>query len=383
MVAGGVGGVPHQQQRAAGYRAGSFLPADPVRSRHIKTNYGDDVKSCEFAISRFKEYLRKREDWYIKIHGKTNLTQTEFTFNKTDVHRWKDGYLKKRLARLYKLRDWFAEQLLQEVTMVTLTVPHNENIWGKKVNVGHDPFQAWENLKQGWTRLYQCRPGLFRDKEFVIFYEPHKSGYPHAHLMVFGKFTDDEIIHIKELWSDMTGADPVNGVEIRPGVGVRHIIAYLMKYISKTLYHTIESWTPGEWLFNAIAHEERYRLFGSSNKLAEVMRLVTDPDDSVECIDVSLGGLKPRSDDDGMLMSRIWTNPNINVNHPMLRQIVPIPTSDRVAAWKLKNNIVVSPVEIAFKEKYKGWLKRGGVDRWRDDKISGLISEYKISVGAT
>ena len=352
-----------------------IVPADQVRSRLIKTNYGDDVKSCEFAISRFKEYLKKREDWYIKIHGKVNLTQTDFTYNKFDVHRWKDGYLKKRLARLYKLRDWFEKQPSQEVTMITLTVPHNENIRGEKVNTGHNPFQAWRNIKQGWTRLYQCKPGLFRDKEFVIFYEPHKSGYVHAHQMVFGTFTDEEIATIKRLWHEMTGADLLNGVEVRPGIGVKHLIAYLMKYTSKTYYHTIDSWTPGEWLFNAIAHEERYRLFGSSNYLAEVMRLETDSSGSVECLDVSLGGLKPRSDDDVMRVSRCWTNPNHKQNHPMLRQYTPIPTSDYVDTWKKKNNIVDSPAETIFKKRFAVWKKRGG-DQWRDLKIAGLVAEY-------
>jgi hypothetical protein len=315
-------------------------------SRHIKTNCDDDLKSPEFAVAHFKEYLKKREDWYIKIHGRSALTQTEFTFKKTDVHRWKDGYLKKRLARLYKLREWFENQPSREVTMITLTVPHNENTWGKKVNTGHNVFQAWNNLKQGWNRLRPCK--VLRDREFVIFYEPHKTGYPHSHLMVFGTpFTDEETQHLKELWSEMTGADLLNGVEVRPGVGVKHLIAYLMKYISKTLYHTIEEWTPGEWLFNAIAHEERWRLFGSSNTLAEVMRLTTDSPGVVECLDVSLGGHKPRYDGDRVLTSEIWSNPEIKLYHPEIIPYNPVSTADRASAFKLKNNIKDRPLRFS------------------------------------
>jgi hypothetical protein len=313
--------------------------SEASESRHIKTNCCDALKSCEFAVAHFKEYLKKREEWYIKIHGRAALTQTEFTFKKTDVHRWKDGYLKKRLARLYKLREWFEKQPLQDVTMITLTVPHNENTWGKKVRNDANIFQAWRNLKQGWARLRHCQ--IFKDRDFVIFYEPHKTGYPHTHLMVFGvPLTDEEVVHLKELWHEMTGADLLNGVEVRPGVGVEHLIAYLMKYISKTLYHTIDEWTPGEWLFNAIAHEERWRLFGSSNNLAEVMRLTTDPSGNVECLDVSLGGHKPRYEGDQVLTSEIWNNPEIKLYRPDLIPYNSIPTADRVAAWKKKNNIV-------------------------------------------
>jgi hypothetical protein len=81
-----------------------------------------------------------------------------------------------------------------------------------------------------------------------------------------------------------------------------------------------------------------------------------------------------------MPMSRVWTNPKVKLNHPMLRQFTPIPISDRVAVWKLKNNIVDSPAETIFKKRFAVWKKRGGVDRWRDDKIAGLVLEYETAL---
>ena len=103
------------------------------------------------------------------------------------------------------------------------------------------------------------------------------------------------------------------------------------------------------------AHEKRYRLFGASNKLSKVMKLEIDSDDTVECLDVSLGGLKPRYDDDSVCSARIWQNPQMKQNHPLLKHCDSIPTSVRVAAWKLKNNIIDSPAEIAFKARQKAW----------------------------
>ena len=103
--------------------------------------------------------------------------------------------------------------------MITLTVPHNINKWGKKVNTGHNIIQSWENLKQGWNRLRMCQ--VFKNRDFIIIYEPHpETGYPHAHMMVFSSFIEDEIKHIKELWHDMTGADIENGIDFNPGIGI-------------------------------------------------------------------------------------------------------------------------------------------------------------------
>jgi hypothetical protein len=143
----------------------------------------------------------------------------------------------------------------------------------------------------------------------------------------------------------------------------------------------MSEWTPGEWLFNAIAHETyegdnvtarkgRYRLFGSSNNLAKVMRLTTDSDDSIETLDVSLHGLNPRDKDDSVCSSRLWTNPNLRENSPMLSDKQPVSTADQVRAFRLRYNIRESDAEIAFHAKHKAWIKRGGVDRWRDDKIA-------------
>lgn len=320
----------------------------------------EDIKEYNFTIARFENYIKKREDWYVKIHGKVKLTGTDFTYKKTDVHRWKDGYLKKRLARLYKLREWFEMQPSQVVTMITLTVPHNVNKWGKLVRTGHNAYQAWENLKRGWDRIRTSRNGIFRGKDYVFFYEPHPaSGYPHGHIMLFGEpLTYDERKHLHEVWSELTGADLEAGVEVTAGDQGRpidHLIAYLMKYMSKTLYHTMDEWSPGEWLFNAIAHEKGYRLFTSSNNLSKIMKLTGEKDGTVECLDVSLEGLKPRISDDEVNSVRIWSNPDLRVNSPFLRQVDAVPISNRISAWMTRTGETFRPEERVFAARQKKW----------------------------
>lgn len=358
---------------SGGLAQGASSQPLPVPCPLIKTNCGNDVKSEKFSdedeynftIARFEKYIKDREDWYVKIHGKVKLTGTEFTYNKTDVHRWKDGYLKKRLARLYKLRRWFEMQPSQEVTMITLTVPHNVNKWGKRVRDGHNAYQAWENLKQGWDRIRTSRNGIFRGKDYVFFYEPHQSGYPHGHIMLFGEpLTYGEREQLHELWSEMTGADLLNGVNISKadeGRPIEHLIAYLVKYMEKTLYHTMSDWSRGEWLFNAIAHEKGYRLFTSSNDLAKIMKLNGEKDGTVECLEVSLEGLKPRISDDEVNSTRIWSNPDNQVNSPFLRQVDSVPVPARIAAWMTRTGETFRPEERIFaagQKKWRDWERR-------------------------
>ena len=199
-------------------------------------------------------------------------------------------------------------------------------------------------------------------------YEPHpESGYPHAHLMVFASFTDDEEKHIKDLWHDMTGPDQENGVNFNPVVGIKHLIAYVMKYISKTLYHTIHEWTLEEWVFNAIAHEKCYRLFGASNKLSEVMKLKTNSENTVECLNVFLDGLKERYEDDAVKSTRIWLNPKLKRNSPMFEHRDPVPASERIVSWMARNNETFTPAELAFRLRPKAW-KKGRERKERDEE---------------
>jgi hypothetical protein len=350
-------------------------PEGTTDSRLIKTNCVTSEREENFSIFRFKQYLKDRESVYLEIAGINKKTNIPFTFRKDDIHRWKDGYLKKRLAKLYKLRDWYENQSVHEVSMLTLTVPHNENIWGVVVNTGHNVYEAWENLKQGWSRFRTNR--IIRKFEYVLFYEPHKTGYPHAHIMIFGTLLEDEIDHLKKLWSRLTGANEENGFDVKPGIGVEHIISYLMKYMEKTLYHSLDTWTRGELLFNAIAHEKGYRLFGSSNTLAKIMRLDAERNPDNEALAVSLTGLPPRFDGDVVLKQRVWSGACEKMNSPLMEQRVPESMADRISRWMLKTGEEFGYREIKFRNAPRtNWLK---YEKKRQKEFVRKYAEYVMA----
>jgi hypothetical protein len=188
-----------------------------------------------------------------------------------------------------------------------------------------------------------------------MFYEPHpKSGYPHIHIQIFGEITEEEQNHLRDLWKEMTKADWEAGMSFTPGKKINYLISYIFKYISKTLHEGRSSWTWAEWVFNAIAHAKRYRLFSASNNLRHIMKGDFTPDETTIWENVAIGGLKQRTSDDEVTVQRVWTNPDIKRN--FLVPLVKRPsTRDSVKDWLEKHGGIISAVEREFRRDYERW----------------------------
>ncbi len=52
----------------------------------------------------------------------------------------------------------------------------------------HSPMQAYQQMKEGWPRLLRKIRSKFGAFEFCAFWELHKDGYPHLHVVQKGKF---------------------------------------------------------------------------------------------------------------------------------------------------------------------------------------------------
>ena len=105
-----------------------------------------------------------------------------------------------------------------------------------------------------------------------------ESGYPHIHAGYFTEFTEAERDRLKNHWSKIVKAgDYKHGLdfsfksEYHPG-DISSFRNYLMKYMGKTFVETIPDWEPEELVFNAIAWDEGYRIFGCSRDLSKIMR---------------------------------------------------------------------------------------------------------------
>lgn len=96
-----------------------------------------------------------------------------------------------------------------------------------------DPAEAAQELKRGLRllRLHLKRHQRLENFEFLAIFEAHKSGFPHLHLLIKGKFLPWK--WLKNRWSKITGS---THVDIRRIKGGRDAARYVAKYLGKDLH---------------------------------------------------------------------------------------------------------------------------------------------------
>ena len=126
------------------------------------------------------------------------------------------------------------------------------------------------------TKFLNVLRNRYPGKNYVWVLEPHETGYPHCHLVVFHKFSDTEQNEIKRLWSEKYQAGSYDrGIEVtskRSDESIQSIRNYLMKYMTKQFGNGDEPWQDGEFLFNAMVWATGTRMWGASKCLTEIMR---------------------------------------------------------------------------------------------------------------
>jgi hypothetical protein len=103
--------------------------------------------------------------------------------------------------------------------------------------------------------------------------EPHKSGYPHMHVALFGYVSKDLQGRLSRLWS---GKYEVGSVEHGLDFSVKSVKEsiqsvrnYLMKYITKGMGGDgKKKWTVEEWVYHALAWKHHYRYIGMSRSIS-------------------------------------------------------------------------------------------------------------------
>jgi hypothetical protein len=204
-------------------------------------------------------------------------------------HRWTTAYRKKLLAKLYTLDDYIQENP-SAVTLLTLTVyqdgAYSEHVNGKKFTIP----ESFELLKKSWKKLSMMLRVLLPGTEYIWIVEPHESGYPHLHVVLFTDVTIGMQERIKTLWSAKYQAgsfDHGADFEIRrPDQAIESLRNYLMKYIAKGFISTDsryggDGWTASELVFNACVWEGGYRTFQPSRGLQKTMGWAPGKDDAI------------------------------------------------------------------------------------------------------
>ena len=204
-------------------------------------------------------------------------------------HRWTTGYRKKLLAKLYLL-DEYIEQNPSAVTLLTLTVyqdgEYSEQITGKKLSIQ----ESFELLKKSWKKLSMMIRTILPGTEYIWIVEPHKTGYPHLHLVLFSDVSMGIQEKIKTLWSEKYQAGSLeHGAQFeirRPDQAIESLRNYLMKYIAKGFISTDsryggDGWSASELVFNACVWEGGYRTFQPSRGLQKTLGWTPGKDDAI------------------------------------------------------------------------------------------------------
>ena len=136
-------------------------------------------------------------------------------------------------------------------------------------------------MKEGWDKLSKILRKYIPDLTYIWVIEPHASGYPHFHVIVFAEISQSLQEKIKQLWSEKYEVGSKDhGVDFStrmPDEDINSLRNYLMKYIAKGFVITDTRfsetfWTKEQLVFNALIWKNGYRTFQPSRKLQKIMR---------------------------------------------------------------------------------------------------------------
>jgi hypothetical protein len=245
----------------------------------------------------FLTYLRDKQDIKIILEGYDPTKLISVVIEKPYMHRWKPEYMKARLAKLCQLENWLRCNPLP-ISMLTFTTYH-DSVYAQKTNgKSYSIEESWGILKRGFrlaTMLIRNR--IRKNVPYLWIVEPQiESGYPHIHAIFFTEFTEEEQHRLKSHWSKRVKAGNYeHGLDFsfNPTQQTNEISSirnYLMKYMGKTFGEGMANWRPEELVFNTIAWNIGYRLFGCSNDLAKIMKRLKDECVKFEWLRTSMAG---------------------------------------------------------------------------------------------
>jgi len=209
-----------------------------------KTIEPDDTRNLEGmreAVSALEDYLVAKENQYLVMEERDSGDKLVLPH----THRFTAEYRKKTYARLKDVERHVQDVWGEEVptTLLTLTAPHKDE------RGEYRPFdEVLSDLKDGWDKARRVirRETEGVKTEYLAVYEPHETGYPHLHVLIFGVARPSLGEKVTEYWVDryVDGASlDAQDVTVRRGrsVDLESPAAYIMKYLSKTLVRDSES----------------------------------------------------------------------------------------------------------------------------------------------
>lgn len=195
------------------------------------------IRTVGEAIARLEEYVSIRDGQVLTLTRQTE--DGPEVLNLPYNHRWTDDYRDMMYARLKAAERALLRKYQDPLptTMLTLTVRQTDE------NGEPLPYATvLDNLKESWGKF---RKAINRaipdgmDYDYLRMVEPHKTGYPHVHVALFGVHLPSLAGKVEDLWVEKynageSWAQDVTAVQGRSAQMVQSPAAYCMKYLGKT-----------------------------------------------------------------------------------------------------------------------------------------------------
>jgi hypothetical protein len=254
-------------------------PFTSLRDLLREIRYHPILRSYWKLCWSFTKYLNQMDKACFIVSGFDQLKNKSALNVGKYIHRWTPIYQQRLMAKLYQLDEWWKEHK-GPVTLLTLTTyqagEYSQYVKGEIVTI-EDSFLL---LKDGWDKLSKILRKYIPDLTYIWVIEPHKSGYPHMHILVFAEISQLLQDKIKQLWSEKYKAgSKEHGVDFTtriPEEDINSLRNYLMKYIAKGFVITNTKfsetlWTKEQLVFNALIWKKGYRTFQPSRNLQKIM----------------------------------------------------------------------------------------------------------------
>ena len=218
------------------------------------------IKSSFFGdkgIGLSERQLVREFDGYLEsVDGREILSFTSDGLYRLPYRtRWSREYKRGMIAKMYGVEEYLKRcSRGGVVTLLTLTGYQggemSRDVKGKVGSRG----ELYEDMKRGWRLLSNLLAKVSPCLEYMWVMEPHKSGYPHMHVAIFGYVS-------KEHGLDFS----VKSVK----ESIQSVRNYLMKYITKGIGgEGKKKWTVDEWVYHALAWKHRHRYIGMSRSIS-------------------------------------------------------------------------------------------------------------------
>jgi len=237
-------------------------------NKNIQTDSNKNISPSERTlVKKFSGYLNGIENTRIIAVSNYNY------FDMPYITRWSPEYKKRTLANMYAVEEYCKRSGKSIVTLLTLTGYQDgkTSIDAKGKTTTRE--ELFDNLTHGWRLLSNLIAKIYPNLEYIWVMEPHKSGYPHMHVAVFGYISPEIQDRLIKLWSEKYQVGSAeHGIDFSAKSikeSIQSIRNYLMKYISKDIgANGTSSWSPEEWIYHAIAWKHHHRYIGMSRAIS-------------------------------------------------------------------------------------------------------------------